>query len=67
VEAVGRERELVAAVLQLVLDDVGDYPGSGEPGLQVGQVLALIRSKTGDVDEPDRVVGRAGGGDDRAP
>src|SRR4051794_4549520 len=34
--------------------------------VQVGQVLALVRSKAGDVDEPDYVVGRAGGGDDGA-
>src|SRR5262249_42512955 len=32
---------------------------------QVGQVLALVRSKARYVDETDHVVGRAGGGDDR--
>lgn len=66
VKTIWHERELVAAVRQLVLDDEGDDPGSRELGLQVGQVLTLVRSKAGDGDETDHVVGRAGGGDDRA-
>jgi hypothetical protein len=66
VEALGRERELVAAFRELVLDDVGDDPGRRELGLEVGQVLALVGSETGDVDEADDVVGRAGRGDDGA-
>jgi hypothetical protein len=67
VKAVGREREFVAASGQLVLDDVRDDPRRGELGLQVGQVLALVRSETGDVDEDeaDDVVGRPGRCDDR--
>ena len=48
-----------------MLPDVGDDPRRGEPGLKVGQVLALVRSETGDVDEADNVVSRAGRRDDR--
>jgi hypothetical protein len=40
-------------------------PRRGELGLEVGQVLALVRSEAGDVDEADDVVGRAGRCDDR--
>jgi hypothetical protein len=39
-------------------------PG-GELGLEVSQVLALVRSETGDVDEADDVASRAGGRNDR--
>ena len=52
-KALRRERELLAAFRQLVLHNVGDDPGRGELGLEVGQVLALVRSETGDVDEAD--------------
>jgi len=65
VKALRRERELVAAFGQLVLPEVGDGPRRGELGLEVGQVLTLVRSETGDVDEADDVAGRAGRGDDR--
>jgi hypothetical protein len=40
-------------------------PRRGELGLEVGQVLALVRSEAGDVDEADDVVGRASRRDDR--
>src|SRR6478609_4730226 len=66
-KALERERELGAAVGQLVLHDEGDDPRRRELGLQVGQVLALVRSKPGDVDETDHIVSRAGRGDDRTP
>src|SRR5262245_20151944 len=42
VEAFWRERELLAAPGQLVLHDVRDDPGRGEPRLELGQVLALV-------------------------
>ena len=64
-KALRRERELAAAFRQLVLHDVGDDPRRGELGLEVGQVLALVRSEPGDADEADDVVGRAGRRDDR--
>ena len=66
-EALRRERELVAAFRQLVLHDVGDDPRRRELGLEVGEVLALVGSEPGDVDEADHVVSRAGRGDDRPP
>ena len=64
-KALRRERQLLVAVRQRVLPEVGDGPRRGEPGLQVGQVLALVRSETGDVDQTGDVVGPAGRGDDR--
>jgi hypothetical protein len=51
---------------QLVLHDVGDDPRRWELGLEVGQVLTLVRSETGDVDEADDVVSVAGRRDDRS-
>jgi hypothetical protein len=48
-----------------VLPEVGDGARRGELGLQVGQVLTLVRSETGDVDEADDVASGAGRGDDR--
>jgi hypothetical protein len=48
-----------------VLPDVGDNPRRGELGLEVGQVLTLVRSETGDIDEANDVVSRAGRCDDR--
>jgi MmgE/PrpD N-terminal domain len=44
VKARRRERELGATSRQLVLHDVGDDPRRWELGLEVGQVLALVRS-----------------------
>ena len=64
-EALRREREFVAASGQLVLRDVGDDPRRGELGLEVGQVLALVRSETRDVDQAGDVVSRAVRRDDR--
>jgi hypothetical protein len=65
VKALRCERQLLAAVRQRVLPEVGDGPRRGQLGLQVGQVLTLVRSETGDVDEADDVASRAGRGDDR--
>jgi hypothetical protein len=45
--------------------DVGDDPRRRELGLEVGQVLALVGSETGDVHEADDIIGRAGRPDDR--
>jgi hypothetical protein len=64
-EALRRERELLAAVRQRVLPEAGDGPRRGELGLQVGQVVTLVRGETGDVDEAGDVVSRAGRRDDR--
>jgi hypothetical protein len=49
-----------------VRHDVGDDAWSGELGLQIGQVLTLVRGEARDVDEADNVLGDASGGDERA-
>src|SRR5262249_49399172 len=59
-------RELLRSIGQLVLDDVRDDRRRRELGLEVCQVLALVGSEPGDVDESDDVFGRAGRGDHRA-
>jgi hypothetical protein len=64
VEALRRERELVTAFRQLVLDDEGDDRRCRELRLEVVQVLALVGSVSGDVDKANDIVGRAGRGDD---
>ena len=65
-EPAERERGLVRAVRKLVPDDVGDDPRGWELGLQIGEVLPLVRGEAGDVDEADDVLGDAGGGDYRS-
>src|SRR5262249_18740822 len=65
VEALGRDRQLLAAVRQRVLHDVSGDSRRGEPGLEVCQVLPFVRSESRDVDEADNVVSCAGRGNDR--
>src|SRR5262249_50075507 len=61
------ERELIAASRQGVLHDVLNDSRRWEPGLEVRQVLALIRSEPGGVDEADHVPGCPGCCNDRTP